>query len=355
MLAGLATLSHIYGAFILAVFAAVLLWESGWRAVLGAPLYLLGAGWGLVVLPWLIYALQDPAAYYGQTLIDQSYGRFDVLSPTFYWNNALHEGERYLRLFGPGGAAVLQPRPGIWLLIAGVLAANVILLRRARRGLSLPDRLLFLSMVVLFGLQALLINIKDYRYIILLLPFFALQVAFALATIWRWAGGRARWLHWVCSILLVAVVLESGVGVRQMLRNASAASPYQRFTDAVARVLPAGARVMMVHLYWIGLAQYDARSLDLAFRFTNPDYYKPQPLSMEQALQRIAPEYVLVDPLIEKYVFDPVQPGDSASLLGQKRAITLALHQHCATLVATVDGPEYGDYAPMKVYRCRWA
>jgi hypothetical protein len=230
----------------------------------------------------------------------------------------------------------------------------VILLRRARRGLSLPERMVFLSVVVLFGLQALLINIKDYRYIILLLPFFALQVAFALVAIWQWASEHARWLSWICGILLVVAVIEGGVGVRQMLRNARAASPYHRFTNAVAQVLPAGARVMMVHLYWIGLAQYDVRSLDLAFRFTNPNDYKPQPLSMEQALQRIAPQYLLVDPLIQKYVFALAQPGDSALLLEQKRAITQALHQHCAALVATIDGHEYADYGPMKVYRCSW-
>jgi 4-amino-4-deoxy-L-arabinose transferase-like glycosyltransferase len=353
-LAGLATLSHVYGAFVLIVFVAVLLWEHKWRIVLGAPIYLVIAGWALTMLPWLIYALQDPAAYYGQTLVDQSAGRYDVLNPSFYWNNILHEGDRYWRLFGSRGAGLLQPRPGIWLLIAGVLGANMILLRRARRGLSLPDRLLLLSLAVLFGLLALLVNVKDYRYIIVLLPFFALQIAFTLIAIWRSAGERAGWLRWVCGIVLAAVVVEGGVGLAQMLRNARAASPYQRFADAVAQVLPPRARVMMVGFYWIGLAQYDVRSLDLPFRFTNPNFYKPQPLSMEQALQRVAPNYVLVDPLVEKYVFDPVQPGDSTILLQQKRAITQSLHQHCATLVATVDGPEYADYGPMKVYRCDW-
>ncbi|HEY3232114.1 MAG TPA: glycosyltransferase family 39 protein [Roseiflexaceae bacterium] len=354
VLAGLATLSHIYGAFVLIVFVAVLLWERKWRIVLGAPIYLVIAGWALTMLPWLIYALQDPAAYYGQTLVDQSAGRYDVLNPAFYWSNIIHEGDRYWRLFGSRGAGLLQPRPGIWLLIAGVLGANAILLRRARRGLSLPDRLLLLSPVVLFGLLALLINVKDYRYIIVLLPFFALQIAFTLIAFWRSAGERARWLRWVCGIMLAAVVVEGGVGLAQMLRNARAASPYQRLADAVAQVLPPHARIMMVGFYWVGLAQYDVRSLDLPFRFTNPNFYKPQPLSMEQALQRVAPNYVLVDPLVEKYVFDPVQPGDSTILLQQKRAITQSLHEHCATLVATVDGPEYADYGPMKVYRCNW-
>src|SRR5262249_54525504 len=111
---------------------------------------------------------------------------------------------------------------------------------------------------------------------------------------------------------------------------------------------------MMVHFYWIGLAQYDDRALDLPFRLTNPNFYRPNPLVMEQALQWIAPNYLLVDPLVEKYVFDPIQPGDSEILLEQKRAITQSLQQHCATLVATIDGAEYADYGPMKVYRCTW-
>jgi 4-amino-4-deoxy-L-arabinose transferase-like glycosyltransferase len=354
VVAGLATLGHVYGAFILMLFAAVLVLERGWRVVLGAPAYLLGAGWALVMSFWLIYALQDPAAYYGQTLFDQAAGRYDVLDPAFYWSNLLDEISRYHRLFGTRGTGLIQPRVGIWLLIGGVLGAYVILLRRVRRGLSLPDRLLFLSVIVLFGLQALLINIKDYRYIILLLPFFALQVAFTLLAIWQWAGGRARWLRWAGSIVLAAAFVEAVRGVTPMLRNAHAASSYHRFTDAVAQVLPPKARVLMVHYFWIGLAQYDVRSLDLPFRLTNPNLYKPHPLSMEQALQQIAPQYLLVDPPVEKYVFDPVQPGDSPILLQQKQALTQALHQHCATLIATVDGPAYADYGPMKVYRCDW-
>jgi hypothetical protein len=287
-------------------------------------------------------------------LFDQSAGRFDLLDPAFYLNNIIYEYQRYQRLFGTGGRGLLQPRAGIWLLVGGVLGANIILLSRMRHGLSLSDRLLFLSLAVLLGMLALLINIKDYRYIILLLPFVALQIAFALVALWRWAGQRARWLRWVCCIALAVVLVEGAVGTAQMLRRARAASPYQRFADAIGQVLPPHARVLMVGSYWLGLPQFDARSFDLLFRFSNPNLYKPQPLSMDQALQRVAPSYVLVDPLVEKYIFDPYQPGDSAILLEQKRALTQALHQRCTTLVATVEGPEFADYAPMKVYRCSW-
>jgi 4-amino-4-deoxy-L-arabinose transferase-like glycosyltransferase len=353
-LAGIATLSHVYGAFVVAVFAAVLFWERRWRVLLDAPIYLLGAGWALALLPWLIYALQEPAAYYGQTLFDQSFGRFDLLNPAFYWNNLMLERERYYRMFGHDGAGLLGLRPGIWLLVVGLLGAHAILLGRAWRGLALPDRFLFLSLIVLLGMLALLINIKDYRYTILLLPFLVLQIAFATITLWRWAGQRARWLRWVCGIVFAAVAVEGGMGAAQMLRNARAASPYQRFTDAVAQALPPHVRVLMIGSYWLGMAQFDARSFDLLFRFSNPNLYKPHPLSMDQALQQVAPSYVLVDPLVEKYIFDPYQPGDSAILLEQKRALTQALHRRCATLVATVDGPEFADYAPMKVYRCGW-
>lgn len=354
LLAGPAMLGHVYGAFIVAVFAAVLLWERGWRVALDPPIYLVVAGWALAALSWAIYALQDPAAYYGQTLVDQAAGRYDVLNPAFYWNNLLHEIDRYHRFVGGGGAGLLQPRVGIWLLLAGVLGANVLLLRRGRGGMSLPDRLLFLSLAMLLGLLTLLVNIKDYRYIILILPFAALQVAYALVQAWGWAGERATWLRWVGGVVLLAALLESGAGVAQLLRNAQSASPYQRFTGAVAQHIPPGARVMMVHFYWIGLAQFEARSLDLPFRFSNPNFYKLQPLSMAEALRRVAPTHLLVDPLVEKYVIDPNQPGDSAILLQQKRAITQAIHQHCTDLVATIDGPEYTDYGPLKVYRCHW-
>jgi 4-amino-4-deoxy-L-arabinose transferase-like glycosyltransferase len=353
-LVGLATLSHVYGAFILPVFAIVLLWCRGWRGLRSAAPYLIAAGWLLALLPWVIYALQDPEAYVGQTLFDQAAGRFDLFNPAFYWHNLSTEHGRYRSFFGGGGEGLLEPRVGIWLLLAGVLGANLILWPRALRGhSSVSDRLLLVAPLVLSGLLALLLNEKKYNYLVLVLPFFALQMAYVLNAAWQW-GRRARALQLLFGAVLAAAILEAGVGVAQSLRAARQASPYMSFTHAVAQTMPLGARVLAVHMYWIGMSQSDMRSLDLPFRFSNPNYYQPQPLSMEQALKKIAPAYLMVDPLIERAILRPTQPAETEILARQKRDFTESVRQHCASIVAVVDGPEYADYGPMKIYHCDW-
>jgi 4-amino-4-deoxy-L-arabinose transferase-like glycosyltransferase len=363
LLAGLATLGHVYGAFILLPLGGLLLWRQGWRAVLRPAPWLLAAGWALALLPWLLYALRDPAAYYGQTLVDQSLGRYDVLNPAFYWRNLLSEYQRYLRLLGPDGSGLLQPRVGIWLLGGGVLGANILLLRRLCMHRSAPlrlcgeqlsDRLLLITPLGLGAALALLVNLKDHRYLLLLLPFVAVQVAFALHELWCILRRRPAVLRLLYALVLLAALAEGGAGVARLLRRAAAASPYNSAVAEVARLLPPGARVMAVGFYWFGLAGFETRTLDLPFRFSNPLFYKPQPLPMAQALRQVAPEYLLVDPLVERYVFDPHQPGDSAILLRQKRELTREVRRHCADLVGVVDRPAYADYAPLKLYRCDW-
>jgi 4-amino-4-deoxy-L-arabinose transferase-like glycosyltransferase len=357
LLAGLATLSHIYGAFILAVFMVALLWHEGWRSLRQAAIYLIIGGWMLAMLPWLLYAAQDPAAYYGQTLLDQAAGRFELLNPRFYWNNLINEPRRYGRLVRGQSSSLLQPRVGIWLMMAGVPVANFLLCRQIwrRNTLSLPDRLLLITLPVLAGLMGLLVTEKRFDYIVLVLPFLALQIAFAALAVWRWAARHARVWRWLCVVVCVATVLEAAAGVVRSLRVAQSASPYMQFTQDVGQLIPPGARIMAVHMYWIGLAEFDMRSLDLPFRFSNPNYYKPQALTMEQAMQQIAPTYLLVDPLIENYIFYPIQQIDDPLLKRQIQEFTRSVFQHCTGIVATVDRPEYASYGPMKIYRCQWS
>jgi len=354
LLGGLATLSHAYGAFVLAVFALTLLWEGGWGAVRRAPVYLVLGGWLLALAPWVLYALQDPASYYGQTQVDRAAGNLDVLHPGFYWRNLIREPLRYRELVrGQEGGPPL--RLGLGFVILGVVAANARLWTHARgQRLTLPGRFMLLGAPVLAGLMALLLNHKRYSYVLLVLPFVALQAAFGISTAWRWAANR-RWpLRGVLAAFVLAVLFEAVSGVKQNLATARSASSYDAFVRAVARNLPPGSRVLAVHIYWFGLARYPLRSLDLPFRLSNPDYYPPRPLSMDDALSTIAPDYLLADPLIERHVFHPLRPAEDAVLEGQKRDFTQAVQTHCPEVLATVGGPEAADYGPMRILRCDW-
>jgi 4-amino-4-deoxy-L-arabinose transferase-like glycosyltransferase len=355
LLAGLATLSHVYGAFILAVLVGALLWEQGREALRRPPAWLIMAGWLLALLPWGLYAIRDPAAYYGQTLVDQAVGQFDLIDPAFYWNNLARERLRYRTLFDGDGSTLLRPRVGLWLVFLGVATTNACLWARGRRhDLSLPDRMLLLGVPVLGGLMALLLSHKRYSYILLVLPFLALQVAYGWTAAWRWASARARPLRVAGAALLLAACVEAGIGIGGSLAAGRSASPYDHLTRAIARHLPASARILAVHIYWFGLAAYDLRSLDLPFRFSNPGYFEPRALSMEEALRAIAPDYVLIDPLIERHILHPIRAAEDATLERQKRDFTEAVRVHCRDRVATVGGPEDADYGPVDVLRCHW-
>jgi 4-amino-4-deoxy-L-arabinose transferase-like glycosyltransferase len=345
LLAGFATLSHIYGAFILPVLAIALLWQQGRRALRTAPLYLLAAGWLLAILPWAIYVLQDLADYRGQMLRHES--RFDLLNPGFYWNNLANEHYRYASWIGGSlRHPVLWPRAGIWLLVVGVLAANVLLLARLRRRQCLSDQLLLVALPVLGLLLALLLDYKRYPYTVLVLPFLALQVAFAIVVVWRWAGQRATYARLALGVLLVASLLEGGVGIVHSLQIARSTTPYLQVTQAITRSIPLGSRILASQPYWLGLARYDVRSINLAFVLSDPHYQLPRTLSMEQVIEQIDPEYVVVeDEFLTTYAQDPSR---NPWAVAQWRMFGEYLGRHCAGVDTIADS----GYGKITVYRC---
>ncbi|MEE8526914.1 MAG: glycosyltransferase family 39 protein, partial [Thermoanaerobaculia bacterium] len=293
--AGLATLAHVYGIFILAVFAAVLLWHRGWRTVGETPLYLLAAGWLLALMPWIVYVLQDTAAYAGQ--MSRHEGRFDFFSFEFYRYNLLREPWRYTAwLKGGFPDTLLRPRPGIWLLVLGLPTGLVLLWRRARGG-GLKDRLLLLSLPMLALCLGLLIFMKRYAYTVLVLPFIALWLAAAIVELWRRTAGRRGWRAAVAAAG-VLVMFEGAFGVTGMLSTASASSDYLKLCQAIARPIPPAARLLVAQPYWLGLQRagsFEMRSVNLVFLLAKS-------MTVDQALDRLDPDGVV----IESYFFDPM-------------------------------------------------
>jgi 4-amino-4-deoxy-L-arabinose transferase-like glycosyltransferase len=345
VLAGLATLTHVYGAFILVVLVLVLWWTRGPSVLRRPPLYLMALGFGLAVLPWVLYVLSDFAAYRGQMAKHGSLG--DLLRPGFYLDNLFREPWRYLAWIGGSfRRPVLWPRLGIYLLAAGVGLALVHLWRSARATRQPEDVFLLLAWPVLALLLALLIHYKRYYYVLVLLPFLALQLSYAVLAVWRQTRYPPAAARTALVGLLTLAALEGVYGVTQSWRMAQASTPYAALREGLRRSIAPGARVLLAEPYWLGLADRDARSIQLAFLMSDARYY-PQPPAMAQVLAGLAPDYVVTEErLLDNYARDPAETSDNAQ---DWRELDAFLRQHCSTVALDLVTPDYGE---VKVYRC---
>jgi 4-amino-4-deoxy-L-arabinose transferase-like glycosyltransferase len=359
MFAGLALLAHVYGAFVLAVVGILLLWKHGVGLLRQPAPYLIAAGCLLALMPWALWIAFDLANYRGQMLPEQT--RFRVWDVRFYLEGLSQEPQRYARFFSENGNLVLWPRLGIWLVLVGLPASLCILVLRLRtmhaplvqnqaqlasdRKSVLADRMLLIALPMIMLLLALLVNLKFYNYLLILLPFVALNLAFLADWIWRWAASCSPNLRMVIRIVLVFVGImaatESGLGIYQSLAHAARVTPYAAYTARIAAVIPANSRVLALHPYWFGLysQQYQYRSIVLSYYLSDPATYQPT-LSMEEALAQIAPEYVLIDDVMarELQLDQPIEALSDTRMRGFRRYLQL----HNARAIAYIDDATYG-------------
>ncbi len=75
----------------------------------------------------------------------------------------------------------------------------------------------------------------------------------------------------------------------------------------------------------------------MAYYLSDPRYYKPAPLPMDQALEQIAPEYILIDPAAAPDLRMDM-PLDAISD-DQRRRFRMYMARHCAQPVAEIDRP----------------
>ena len=340
---GLATLTHLYGAFIVPVFTVTLIWHEGWRVLRRPAPYLILLGWALALMPYVLYVLQDWPAYRGQMLRHE--GRFDLLTLAFYWDSLLHEPWRYLAwLGGSFRRPVLWPRVSFWLVILGIPLAIALFWHRLRQRPSLADRLMVIALPGLAGLLALLVNLKRYPYTALLLPFLALHLSFVIVTLWRAAR---RWGRWLIALILAAALVEGALGIWGSWQMARQTTPYARLTQALRGLIPSGARVLASHVAWFALADYEFRSANLAFILADRRYGLDPVPSLEQVVQRIDPDYIVMEQRLLKKYLDPASLPDDfiANLL---RAFDEYLQRHCRA-VTVIAAPDYGDIG---IYHC---
>jgi hypothetical protein len=144
-------------------------------------------------------------------------------------------------------------------------------------------------------------------------------------------------------LLLALVLAEGAAGITHSLRRAAATSDYRAYAERVAAVIPPGARVLALHQFWFGVypQQYQYRSIALVSYLSDKDFYPIGPLPVEQAIERIAPQYVLVD----RFVAPELRLDEPAADVADEpwRSLRRFLLARCARVVAQIDDHDYGD------------
>lgn len=323
-LVGLATLSHLYGAFVLVVLVATLFVSHGKRAWKWTPL--LGAGWALPLVPWGIYIAMDVAAYRGQ--MARHGGRFSVHELSFYLENVGGELDRYDRVL----SAMIAGSIGTWVLVLSALAGAYMAFKSDKRGL----RLVGIATFVLPVLLALTMTSKRYTYLILFLPFASIAAAYALSELairLREERAAFRWVVIACALF---VVLEGGLGIWGVWQRGAAATAYPEIVAEVSEPMPAGSRVLVSQALWLGMAdEYETRSIFGAFLLGELE-------GLEQVIDEFDPDFIVA----EEHFLAPENEWmrESWDGLGEY------LEHRCANRVSTIDDPTYGV---LFVHDCR--
>ncbi|MCZ7569708.1 MAG: glycosyltransferase family 39 protein [Ardenticatenaceae bacterium] len=346
LLAGLAGLGHLYGVFWLPALVILAIWNA--RGSLPVrPLLLIVVGFTLAWLPYLVYVATDLPDFRGQGRIYSQEGRFSLLSPGWYLANLLAEPRRY----GPGleGGWHSVLRPGFWSALAGLPLALIALLHRAVWRGDRAARLLVVPAVVIATLFALLIHSKLANYLVTLAPLGAVAAAWGAVALWHWLGRVAarRWGRLALVAVLLAVFIEGAARIVALELAARHTTPYADYVADVHRFIPSGARVLGLHNYWFGLNDTDYRAIWVPLRWTDPKLV-PQPLPFDAALERVTPEFVLLDPRLQAYFEEIAAPEAPGHELLTGFEGWMARHDAC--LVGRVEDATYGT---MEIYRLR--
>jgi 4-amino-4-deoxy-L-arabinose transferase-like glycosyltransferase len=341
-LVGLATLSHVWGAFILPLFVALLVWREGWAGVRKHAALVI-VGFALAVFPWIAFALRHADDFLGQMCRHD--GRFDVLDPQWYLLNLRREHWRYARWVGGAfSQPLLWPRLGVWVVAAAALWGNVTLVSRLRRDRRMGDVLLFAALPVLGLAMGLLVSQKRYPYTLLVLPFLALQVGIGVVSAWSRAEG-SKALRALMAAVLLAVVGEGGIGIGHALARAGATTSYATAVAAAASSVPAGARVLISQPYWMGLQGYTARSAMLPVFLADPRCHPhDETPSIDEALRHAQVEYAMLEDRFVDY-----RNRENTRVEDLMRRLERAVRLRCPAAIGRIAVP---DYDAATVYRC---
>ena len=318
LLIGLATLSHLYGAFWLPSLMLALFWLIGWRFV--KPALIMGSGFGLALSPWLIFVMSGWSDFLRQ---NRNYAdRFGLLDIRFYLINLLSETERYDPLLN-GAKETL----GAWLWLVTVGLSLVWLGRQSIRkkpatlphisftkldpaNLVISARILIASLITLAGLFALLLTHKTFSYLTTLWPILAIVIAAGFCHAWKYPAPRRWWRPILAGLFLLALSEGITTGWR-MRRLAHQTTPYQRYTERIAEQVPPDSHLLGLQHYWLGLAETSAgyRSILVPIFWTTPKYVA-QPVPFAKSAAAIPPNVVLLDQIMLDFLTNTAEPTE---------------------------------------------
>jgi 4-amino-4-deoxy-L-arabinose transferase-like glycosyltransferase len=322
VLVGLSSLCHVYGAFLLPVLAVFVLARSGGRYL---RLGLLVLGFVLPWLPCIAFAAGHWTDCLGQ--LRRWDGGFDLLSPSAYAENLIHEIDRYRPL-----DLMHWARPGIWVALCALPVAVLALLRRSSNDAALVAWAL-IGEALLF---ALLLRVKTFSYVIALWPLAVLALAWLGVQLWD--ARRVLWTRGLLLALLAAILAEGGAGIRASL--AAPATSYAAFEARLDAVIPRQARVLALPRFWLGLRDRPCRSWTLPF-YLSESRYSAAPVGFDRALEEIAPGAIVIDRDMRRFFSE-------ASLVSHPRHASFVafesflLRQH-AGRAASVSDATYGE------------
>jgi hypothetical protein len=295
-------------------------------------------------LPYLAYVVTGITDFRGQTQNYGYEGRFDLLDPTWYWQNLLEEHRRYGPGLGPAGWSWLL-RVGWWSTVLALPASVALLAARAVRAGDARARAVVVPLLTIAMLFALLLKLKLVNYSATLLPLAAIAAAWGFARLWRRLPSTS-WAAWcrLALVALLAAVAWEGAGQMSSLESVAAhTTPYMRLADQLRQKIPAGERVLVLHNYWFGLADYDVRSFWVPLQWTDARLV-PDPVPLDVALDRLAPGVVILDERMRAYF---QRPGQGAPVPEATAAFWRWMERRGARVVLRVEDPTYGT---MEVY-----
>ncbi len=342
ILVGLASLTHLTGAFWLPALFVVMVLRRRTKLFGQRALYAMVGGFALPWLPWLAYIATGWSDFVGQHLLVAS--RFDVFDPQFYLDNLRYEYRRYLPLVPRDPLGLWRlPAVGTVAALVGVLSAFWGMLRHGRRRSDDRAWVLAVVLIVQGVLFALLLEKKVYSYLIALWPLATLALAWLGLRLWdrhKTTVARGAMLA-----VLALLLLEGGWRVAHRRSVALRTTPYDQFTSRIAEHIPPGSRVLGLQFYWTGLYRYEYRTWLLPVQLSDSLYYHA-PLPLDQALERVDPDIVLLDRYMTRYFDEMADPRNPRH--GEYLRFQAFMDRHRATLVGVVADTTYGT---MHIYQ----
>ena len=220
VLAGLSSLTHLYGGFWLPILFGLLMVRRGRELLRERAGWLLLAGFALPWIPWAALIAAHWQDFAGQ--MRMAPGRFDLLDPRFYIDNTLHgDGPLSIGWTLRTLRGLPMVRIGAWTMAIGVPAALAVI-AWTRRSISPPAIALAIAALLQTTLFAVLLKAKFAAYMIALWPLGALLLAWLAIALW---DRRSPAIRLVLVVWLALIGAESGTRVAEARAAAREATP----------------------------------------------------------------------------------------------------------------------------------